>query len=184
MDELVLLAREQMEKSVESLKGSLATVRTGRASAALLDGVMVDYYGEPTPLNQIASVTIPEARQLVIKPYDRNDIKNIIAAINASNLGLTPINDGALVRLNVPALTEERRRELVKQTRKLVEDTKIICRNSRRDAIEDLKKLKKDSKITEDAEASYEKDIQKKLDDISAKIDKLMDDKEKEIMQV
>ena len=183
MDELVLLAREQMEKSVESLKGSLATVRTGRASAALLDGVMVDYYGEPTPLNQIASVTIPEARQLVIKPYDRNDIKNIIAAINASNLGLTPINDGALVRLNVPALTEERRRELVKVSKKYCEEGKVAVRNVRRDAMNSLKREEKDGDITEDEQRNLEKQVQKVTDGAAKKIDQLADEKRKEITQ-
>lgn len=181
MDELVLLAREQMEKSVDSLKGSLATVRTGRASAALLDGVMVDYYGEPTPLNQIASVTIPEARQLVIKPYDRNDIKNIIAAINASNLGLTPINDGALVRLNVPALTEERRRELVKVSKKYCEEGKVAVRNVRRDYMDELKK---DKSLPEDTRKSLEGEIQKVTDEFCKKIDEVYAAKEKDIMTI
>ena len=120
----------------------------------------------------------------MIAPWDVTNVKNIVKAIMASDLGLTPTDDGKVIRLNFPMLTEERRRELVKQTRKLVEDTKVVCRNARRDAIEALKKLKKDGEITEDAEASLEKDVQKKLDETSAKIDKMMDEKEKEIMQV
>lgn len=145
---------------------------------------MVDYYGTPTPINHIANISVPEARQLVISPWDVSNVKNISKAIMASDLGLTPTDDGRIIRLNFPMLTEERRRELVKNTRKLVEDTKVICRNARRDAIEELKKLKKDSEITEDEEATYEKEVQKRLDETSAKIDKLMDEKEKEIMQV
>ena len=175
---------EELSKAVNHYEMELASVRAGRANPHILDKILVDYYGTPTPIQHMANVSVPEARQLLISPWDISNVKNISKAILASDLGLTPTDDGRVIRLNFPMLTEERRRELVKQTRKLVEDTKIICRNSRRDAIEDLKKLKKDSKITEDAEASYEKDIQKKLDDISAKIDKLMDDKEKEIMQV
>ena len=175
---------EELSKAVNHYEMELASVRAGRANPHILDKILVDYYGTPTPIQHMANVSVPEARQLLISPWDISNVKNISKAILTSDLGLTPTDDGRVIRLNFPMLTEERRRELVKQTRKLVEDTKIICRNSRRDAIEDLKKLKKDSKITEDAEASYEKDIQKKLDDISAKIDKLMDDKEKEIMQV
>ena len=175
---------EELSKAVNHYEMELASVRAGRANPHILDKILVDYYGTPTPIQHMANVSVPEARQLLISPWDISNVKNISKAILASDLGWTPTEDGRVSRLNFPMLTEERRRELVKQTRKLVEDTKIICRNSRRDAIEDLKKLKKDSKITEDAEASYEKDIQKKLDDISAKIDKLMDDKEKEIMQV
>ena len=184
MDERLKSFADKMDKSLSNLEEEFAGIRAGRANPHILDKILVDYYGTPTPIQHMANVSVPEARQLLISPWDISNVKNISKAILTSDLGLTPTDDGRVIRLNFPMLTEERRRELVKQTRKLVEDTKIICRNSRRDAIEDLKKLKKDSKITEDAEASYEKDIQKKLDDISAKIDKLMDDKEKEIMQV
>ena len=175
---------EELDKAVEHYKTELSSVRAGRANPHILDKILVDYYGTPTPIHHMANVSVPEARQLLISPWDISNVKNISKAILASDLGLTPTDDGRVIRLNIPMLTEERRRELVKQTRKLVEDTKIVCRNARRDAIEELKKLKKDSKITEDAEVSYEKDVQKKLDDISAKIDKMMDEKEKEIMQV
>ena len=161
-----------------------ASVRAGRANPHILDKILVDYYGSPTPIHHMANVSVPEARQLLISPWDISNVKNIVKAIMASDLGLTPSDDGKVIRINFPMLTEERRRDLVKQTRKLVEDTKVVCRNARRDAIEELKKLKKDGEITEDAEATYEKDVQKKLDAISAKIDKAMDEKEKEIMQV
>ena len=175
---------EELDKAVEHYKTELSSVRAGRANPHILDKILVDYYGTPTPIHHMANVSVPEARQLMISPWDISNVKNISKAILASDLGLTPTDDGRVIRLNFPMLTEERRRELVKQTRKLVEDTKIVCRNARRDAIEELKKLKKDSKITEDAEASYEKEVQKKLDDVSSNIDKMMDEKEKEIMQV
>lgn len=175
---------EELGKAVKHYEGELASVRAGRANPHILDKVLVDYYGTPTPINHIANVSVPEARQILISPWDITNVKNISKAILASDLGLTPTDDGRVIRINFPMLTEERRRELVKQTRKLVEDTKVICRNARREAIEALKKLKKDSEITEDEEATYEKDVQKVLDETSAKIDKIMDEKEKEIMQV
>jgi ribosome recycling factor len=137
-----------------------------------------------TPIHHVANITVPEARQLAISPWDVSNVKSIVKAIMASDIGITPTDDGKIIRLNFPMLTEERRRELVKNTKKLVEETKVICRNARRDAIDSIKKLKKDSEITEDESASYEKEVQKKLDEVSAKIDKLMEAKEKEIMQV
>ena len=175
---------EELTKAIKHYEGELAAVRAGRANPKILDKILVDYYGTPTPIGHMANVSVPEARQIMIAPWDISNVKNIVKAIMASDLGLTPTDDGKIIRLNFPMLTEERRRELVKQTRKLVEDTKVVCRNARRDAIEGLKKLKKDGEITEDAEASLEKDVQKKLDETSAKIDKMMDEKEKEIMQV
>ena len=175
---------EELAKAVKHYEGELSSVRAGRANPHILDKILVDYYGTPTPIGHMANVSVPEARQLLISPWDISNVKNIAKAILNSDLGLTPTDDGRVIRLNFPMLTEERRRELVKQTRKLVEDTKIICRNARRDAIEELKKLKKDGEITEDAEASYEKDVQKILDENTAKIEKMMDEKEKEIMQV
>ena len=175
---------EEITKAVKHYEGELATVRAGRANPHILDKILVDYYGTPTPIHHMANVSVPEARQIMISPWDISNVKNISKAILASDLGLTPTDDGRVIRLNFPMLTEERRRELVKNTRKLVEDTKVVCRNARRDAIEDLKKLKKDSEITEDACASYEKEVQKILDEVSVKIEKLMDEKEKEIMQV
>lgn len=175
---------EALEKAVSHYEGELASVRAGRANPHILDKILVDYYGTPTPINHIANVSVPEARQIMISPWDISNVKNISKAILASDLGLTPTDDGRVIRLNFPMLTEDRRRELVKSTRKLVEDTKVTCRNARRDAIEALKKLKKDSEITEDEEVTYEKEVQKKLDEKSDLIDKLMDEKEKEIMQV
>ena len=175
---------EEIAKALKHYEGELSAVRAGRANPKMLDKILVDYYGTPTPIPHMANVSVPEARQLLISPWDISNVKNICKAILASDLGLTPTDDGKVIRLNFPMLTEERRRELVKNTRKLVEDTKVVCRNARRDAIEDLKKLKKDSEITEDACASYEKEVQKILDEASVKIEKLMDEKEKEIMQV
>ena len=175
---------EELDKAFKHYESELSAVRAGRANPKMLDKILVDYYGTPTPIPHMANVSVPEARQLLISPWDISNVKNISKAILASDLGVTPTDDGRVIRLTFPMLTEERRRDLVKQTRKLVEDTKVVCRNARRDAIEELKKLKKDSLITEDAEASYEKDVQKKLDAVSEKIDKAMDAKEKEIMQV
>ena len=175
---------EELDKAIKHYEGELANVRAGRANPHVLDKILVDYYGSPTPIAHMANITVPEARQLMISPWDPSNVKNISKAILASDLGLTPTDDGRVIRLNFPMLTEERRRELVKSTRKLVEDTKIICRNSRRDAIEELKKLKKDSEITEDEEETYEKEVQKLLDEKSARIENLMAEKEKEIMQV
>ncbi len=175
---------EEISKAIKHYEGELASVRAGRANPHILDKILVDYYGTPTPIAHMANIAVPEARQITISPWDISNVKNISKAIMASDLGITPTDDGRTIRLNFPMLTEERRRELVKQTRKLVEDTKIICRNARRDAIEEIKKLKKDSKITEDEQATYEKEIQKKLDESTDKIEKLMNDKEKEIMQV
>lgn len=175
---------EEMKKALSHFESELASVRAGRANPHMLDKILVDYYDTPTPINHIANISIPEARQILISPWDISNVKAISKAILASDLGLTPTDDGRVIRLNLPMLTEERRRELVKNTKKLVEDTKIVCRNARRDAIEELKKLKKDSSISEDEQATYEKEIQKQLDEMSAKIDKMMEEKEKEIMQV
>ena len=177
-------SENKMKKTVDALNNEYISLRAGRANPHILDKILVDYYGTMTPIAHMANISVPEARQLLISPWDVSNVKNIAKAILASDLGLTPTDDGRVIRLNFPMLTEERRRDLVKQTRKLVEDTKVICRNARRDAIDALKKLKKDSEITEDEEASYEKDVQKILDENTAKIEKLMDEKEKEIMQV
>lgn len=175
---------EEISKAIKHYESELSSVRAGRANPHILDKILVDYYGTPTPIAHMANISVPEARQIAISPWDISNVKNISKAILASDLGLTPTDDGRVIRLNFPMLTEERRRELVKSTRKLVEDTKVVCRNARRDAIEDIKKLKKDGEIPEDASATYEKEIQKILDEASAKIEKLMDEKEKEIMQV
>ncbi|MBO4286202.1 MAG: ribosome recycling factor [Bacilli bacterium] len=181
MDDIALEAQAKMNKSIEILNQSLATLRTGRASAAMLNGINVDYYGSPTPLNQISSITVPEPRQLLIKPYDKNDVKNIIAAINASDIGINPINEGQLIRLNIPAMTEERRREVSKQARKYGEECKVTVRNIRRDYM-DLVKL--DEEMSEDYQKRVEDDIQKVTDEAVKKIDSIIAEKEKEIMSI
>ncbi|MBO4682768.1 MAG: ribosome recycling factor [Bacilli bacterium] len=181
MDDIALEAQGKMNKSIEILNQSLATLRTGRASAAMLNGINVDYYGSPTPLNQISSITVPEPRQLLIKPYDKNDVKNIIAAINASDIGINPINEGQLIRLNIPAMTEERRREVSKQARKYGEECKVTVRNIRRDYM-DLVKL--DEEMSEDYQKRVEDDIQKVTDEAVKKIDSIIAEKEKEIMSI
>ena len=181
MDEIALDAQGKMNKTIDVLVQSLTTLRTGRASAAMLNGINVDYYGSPTPLNQISSITVPEPRQLLIKPYDKNDIKNIIAAINASDLGLNPINEGQLVRLNIPAMTEDRRREVSKQAHKYGEESKVTIRNIRREYM-DLVKL--DEEMTEDYQKRVEEDIQKVTDEAVKKIDSIIAEKEKEIMSI
>ena len=181
MDEIALDAQSKMNKSIDVLVQSLTTLRTGRASAAMLNGINVDYYGSPTPLNQISSITVPEPRQLLIKPYDKNDVKSIVAAINASDLGLNPINEGQLVRLNIPAMTEDRRREVSKQAHKYGEEAKVTIRNIRREYM-DLVKL--DEEMTEDYQKRVEEDIQKVTDEAVKKIDVIIAEKEKEIMSI
>ncbi|MCQ2087419.1 MAG: ribosome recycling factor [Bacilli bacterium] len=181
MDELILMADEQMKKSADSLRTTLSSLRTGKASPAMLNGINVDYYGEPTPLNQISSVSSPEPRQLLIKPYDKNDIKNIVAAINASDLGINPSNEGNQIRLIIPALTEERRREIVKQARKYGEEAKIAVRNVRREYV-DL--IKDDDSYTEDMQKRMLDDLQKVHDDAIKSIDTVIAEKEKELMSI
>lgn len=181
MDEIVLDAQQKMDKSIESLSSSLVTLRTGRANPAMLSALMIDYYGSPTPVNQISSVSVPEPRQLLIKPYDRGDVKAIVTAINSSNLGLNPINEGAQIRLMIPVLTEERRRDLSKQARKYGEEAKVAVRNIRRDYI-DL--IKSDDTYPEDYQKKILDDMQKITDDAIKKIDDICSEKEKEIMAI
>ena len=181
MDEVTLDAQERMNKSIDALRANLATLRTGKASASMLNNIMIDYYGSPTPINQISSISIPEPRQLLIKPYDRGDIKAILTAINASDLGINPINEGVQVRLLIPALTEERRRDITKQAHKYGEETKVVVRNIRRDAVD----LAKDGDLfTEDMQKRVLDEIQKVTDEAIKKIDQVIADKEKEIMSV
>lgn len=184
IDELFLEFEDKNDKAIAHLKSELLAVRAGRANPHVLDKVTVDYYGSPTPLAHVSNISIQDARQLVISPWDISLVKEINKAILASDIGLTPSDDGRVIRLTFPALTEDRRRELVKTTKKTAEDTKVICRNARRDILDELKKLKKDGSISEDDLASYEKDVQKTLDAACVKIDAMMDEKEKEIMQV
>lgn len=176
--------KDKMEKAVSSLSRELASVRAGRASANLLDKISVEYYGAPTPVNQLASISVPEARLLVIQPYDKTVLGDIEKAILKSDLGLTPSNDGSLIRLSIPALTEERRKELVKLVKKYAEEAKVAVRNIRRDGNDDLKKLEKDGNITEDELRSNTENVQKLTDEYIVKVDNVAKDKEKEIMEV
>ena len=174
----------KMKKTCESLNSTLATIRAGRANAAVLDQILVDYYGVPTPIQQLASVATPDPRSLVIQPWDGSVLKGVEKAILASDLGINPQNDGRSIRLVFPPLTEERRRDLVKQTKKYGEDAKVAIRNIRRDAIEKLKKQQKSSEITEDDYKIAEKDIQKLTDDYIKEIDKISERKEKELTEI
>jgi ribosome recycling factor len=174
----------RMDKTVESLKRDFSRVRTGRASPSLLDGITVDYYGSSMPINQVGNVSVPEARMLVIQPWEKSMIGPIEKAIQSSDLGLNPQNDGNLIRLPIPALSEERRKELVKTSKKMSEDAKIAVRNIRRDSNEKLKKAEKDKDITEDMQKKGMEDTQKVTDEYIANIDELLSLKEKEIMEV
>ena len=181
MDEISLDCQKRMAKTVESLRGTLVTLRTGRANPQMLNGLMIDYYGSPTPVNQISSITVPEPRQLVIKPYDKNDVKAIVTAINASDLGINPINEGLQIRLMIPALTEERRRDLTKQARKYGEEAKVAVRNIRREYV-DL--VKESDEMTEDYQKRVLDEVQKVTDEAIKSIDNVVSEKEKEIMQI
>ncbi|PIJ99775.1 ribosome recycling factor [Lysinibacillus sphaericus] len=177
-------AKEKMNKTIAAFTRELSSIRAGRANASLLDRIMVDYYGAPTPINQLAGVSVPEARLLVITPYDKTILGEIEKAIMKSDIGITPTNDGSIIRLMIPALTEERRKDLVKQVKKEAEDAKIAVRNVRRDANDDLKKLEKAGGITEDDLRGYGDDIQKLTDEFIVKVDQVTKDKEKEILEV
>lgn len=176
--------KERMTKAIQAYSRELASIRAGRASASLLDRITVDYYGAPTPINQLAGVSVPEARLMVIQPYDKSVLGEIEKAILKSDLGITPTNDGSVIRLAMPALTEERRKDLVKVVKKEAEDAKVAIRNIRRDSNDDLKKLEKNGDITEDDLRSFSDDVQKLTDDHIAKIDQLAKEKEKEVMEV
>ena len=175
---------KKMKKTCEALESQFATIRAGRANAAVLDQITVDYYGSPTPINQVASIATPDARSLLIQPWDASILKGIEKAILTSDLGIHPQNDGRMIRLVFPPLTEERRNELVKQTKKYGEEAKVAVRNIRRDAIEKFKKQQKASEITEDDYKNVEKDIQKLTDDFTKEIEKIMSAKEKELKEI
>lgn len=181
MDEIVLEAKDKMEKSVANLRESLATLRTGKASAAMLNGINIDYYGTPTPINQISSISIPEPRQLLIKPYDRNDVKAIITALNVSDIGINPINEGTQIRLMIPVLTEERRKDIVKQARKYGEEAKVAIRNIRRDFVDFVKDS---DEMSEDYQKRVLDDLEKTTGDSIKSVDAVVADKEKELMQI
>jgi len=174
----------QMQKTIDRMKTDFGTLRTGRASAALLENVRVDYYGTATPLNQLANIGAPEPRVLEIRPWDKSAVALIEKAILKSDLGLTPNNDGALIRLQIPALTEDRRKDLIKVVRKMAEEYRVALRNERRDAVERLKKSEKAKEISEDDRQSGEQEIQKMTDLFVKRIDEMLSGKERDIMEV
>ena len=182
--ELKRKTAERMLRTIEALKKEFASVRTGRASLALLDGIMVNYYDTQTPLQQLASLSIPESRQIAVQPWDQKIIPDIEKAIMKSDLGLTPMNDGKIIRINIPTLTEERRKQLVKAVKKKAEEAKISIRNIRRDANEELRKLEKEKHLSEDEVKKIQEETQKITDSYIAKADEVLGHKEKEIMEV
>lgn len=184
MDQLLKKTEERMEKSLEALDREFGSVRAGRANPSILDKISVDYYGVPTPINQMAAISVPEARMLQIQPWDASTLKEIEKAIQAADIGINPQNDGRLIRLIFPPLTEERRKELVKDIHKMAEEGKVAVRSIRRDAIEKFKAMKKDGEITEDDLAASEKDVQNLTDKYCKEIDTLTAAKEKEIMEI
>lgn len=174
---------ERMKKSIIALKEDLNTIRTGRASASLFDKIRVDYYGDKSPLSQVATISIPEARLVVIQPWDKGLIGEIEKAIQKSELSLNPSNDGKVIRIAIPPLTEERRKELAKQAKNQAEQSRVAIRNIRRDGNEELKKMQKDGLMTEDDLKTTEDDLQKSTDKFIQEINKILDEKEKEIME-
>ncbi len=176
--------KQRMEKTLDSFDEKLSEVRAGRANPAILNRVKVEYYGTPTPINQVAGISVPEARTIVISPWDKSILGEIEKAILASDIGLNPNNDGSVIRLNFPDLTEERRKELVKEVKKLAEDSKVAIRSIRRDGMDEAKAMQKNNELTEDEEQAREKEIQKLTDDYINQIDKMLEEKEKEIMTV
>lgn len=177
-------SEERMKKTIASLKDDFAAVRTGRASASLFDKLRVDYYGEKSPLSQVANISVPEARLIVIQPWDRAMIGEIEKSIRSSELSLNPSNDGKVIRISIPPLTEERRKELAKHAKAMAEEKRVAIRNIRRDGNDELKKQLKDASITEDEEARASEELQKLTDSYIKDINRLLEDKEKEIMEV
>jgi ribosome recycling factor len=177
-------AQDRMEKALDTLERDFKRLRTGRASVSLVDGIRVAYYGTPTPLNQLATLTIPDPRTIMIQPWDNSVIGEIERSILKSELGLTPMNDGKIIRINIPPLTTERRRELVKIVKKMAEETKVAVRNIRRDANEMIKDLKKDKEISEDDQFRAQEETQRVTDEFTKRIDALYTVKEKEILEI
>lgn len=177
------MTEEKMQKAIEHLESELSRIRAGKANPNILDGISVDYYGTHTPLNQVSNVSTPDAKTIAIQPWEKKMIDLIEKAILAANIGLTPVNNGELIRLNIPPLTEERRKELVKQVRNEGEAAKVSIRNARRDANEEIKSLQKDG-LPEDTAKKAETDVQKMTDDFGEKVDKIIEAKEKDIMTV
>lgn len=184
MKEVLDNTKDRMGKCINALESELGTIRAGRANPTVLDRITVDYYGAPTPINQMASVSVAEARILVVQPYDASQLKPIEKAIQASDLGINPTNDGRVLRIAFPQLTEDRRKELCKQVSKICEESKVAVRNVRRDAMDKIKAKKKANEITEDDVKEAEKDIQKLTDKFVEKIDKIGEEKDKEIMAI
>lgn len=184
MEELINELERKMQNAIEVLKKEFQKVRTGRANPAILDNVMVDYYGTPTPLNQVGNVSVPDPQMITISPWEKKMLGDIEKAIHKADLGLTPQNDGNIVRLPIPPLTEERRKELVKQIKKIGENAKIPIRNVRREGNDRLKKMEKDKEISQDEQKQYQDSVQKVTDKYVAEVDVLMADKEKELMEV
>ena len=181
---LMMETMEKTDKTVSVLAGEYVTIRAGRANPHILDKVLVDYYGTPTPINQVGNMSVQDGRCLVIAPWDASMLKVIEKQLLAENLGITPSNDGKVIRLVFPALTEERRREIVKQIKKMAEDAKVAVRNVRRDTMDALKKMKNNKELSEDEHAICEKDVDKTISEAIEKIDKLCADKEKDVMSV
>lgn len=177
-------SRTRMEKALESLERDFSKLRTGRASSALVEGLMVDYYGTATPLNQLASVSIPDSRTITIQPWDKNAFSDVEKSIQKSDLGLNPVNDGRVIRISIPPLTEERRKDLVKVAKKYTEEAKIAIRNVRRDANDTLKKMKNDKELSEDEMHAGQDEVQKITDEHIARADEILAEKEKEIMEI
>lgn len=183
VSDIIKSAKDSMDKSLDFTQKNLDKVRTGRASASLVDNLKVDYYGAPTPLAQIASISVPDAKTIVIQPWDRSTLTLIEKAIQSAGLGFNPMNDGSVIRIPVPPLTEERRKEFVKMSKKLAEEGKVAVRNVRRDNMEALKKGEKDKDFSEDDKKKGEEDVQKLTDDYIRKIDDILIKKEKELME-
>lgn len=182
--EIINDADRRMQKAVEAAAHDFSTIRTGRANPIILENIKVDYYGTPTPLNQLAGIAVPEPRQLLVTPWDRTIINSVLKAIQSSDVGLTPMSDGNVIRLNVPALTEERRKELIKQLHKKAEDHRVAVRNVRRDANDHMKEQQKKSEISEDQCKREQDEVQKRTDKYIAEIDKLTAAKEAELKEV
>ena len=183
INELFNDAKDRMNKAIEHFRNEVASIRTGRASASILDGVKVDYYGTPTPINNIAHITVPEGQLIVIQPFDSNTLEIIEKSIIASDIGLTPNNDGNVIRLSIPSLTEERRKELIKMVHNIIEDGRVSIRNIRRDANDHLKKYEKDHELSEDNLKRAMDNIQEMTDDHIKELNQVQDSKEKEIME-
>ena len=184
IEEIFMNFEFDCEKAIDYMKGEYAVMKAGRANPKLVENIKVDYYGAMTPIKQMGNISIPEPRQIVISVWDKSTLKSIEKAILAANIGVTPQNDGVVIRLVFPVLTEERRRDLVKQVKKLAEDTKVVLRNARRDAMDGLKKEKNNKTVSEDLIADYEKEIDKALAKLIESVDKLAKEKEAEVMSV